>query len=72
MTHDELKARRAELGMTQAQIAERLGLQANSYAKMERGVSNITARTAAAVALLEPLKPAKRTVKVKKTTRAGR
>lgn len=34
---DQLRARRRGLGLTQAQLAERLGISANTIARWERG-----------------------------------
>lgn len=52
MNSDEFRAARARLGLTQSAFAERLGMAPNSVARMERGERPVTARTAAAVALL--------------------
>lgn len=41
MTGAELKARRADLGMTQAQLGEELGVAANTIARWEQEVRTI-------------------------------
>jgi len=41
MKGKELKSRRAALGMTQAQLAEILGVQPNTVARWENGVLDI-------------------------------
>jgi transcriptional regulator with XRE-family HTH domain len=37
MTADELRERRVELGMSQKELADALGLRANTVARWERG-----------------------------------
>lgn len=52
MSSADLRAFRDMLGLTQAELAERIGMHPNSVARMERGELAISARTAAAVRLL--------------------
>ena len=52
MSSDDLRQLRDMLGLTQAELAERIGMHPNSVARMERGELAISARTAAAVRLL--------------------
>lgn len=52
MTRAELKRARERLNMTQAELAEALGLQRNSIVRMENGSQPILRVTAMAVELL--------------------
>ena len=52
MRADDLKQARELLRLTQAQLAERLGMHANTIARMERGEMAVSPRTAAALRLL--------------------
>lgn len=52
MTGADLRTARLSLKLTQREMAEHLHLTANSVARMERGASEVTARTAAAVEAL--------------------
>jgi transcriptional regulator with XRE-family HTH domain len=52
VTGADLKQARELLRMTQAQLAEALGMHANSIARMEAGDFPVSARTAAALRLL--------------------
>ncbi len=62
MTGAELKEARERLGMTQAAMAEALGMQRNSVARMERGEQRIMRTTELAVKylLLTMRKPKRR------------
>ncbi|MHB8462588.1 MAG: helix-turn-helix domain-containing protein [Vulcanimicrobiaceae bacterium] len=46
-----LKRRRQELGLTQENVAERLGIVARQYQKIESGKVNVTLRTLVRLAL---------------------
>lgn len=48
----DLRALRERLGMTQAQLADALGMHPNTVACMERDEKPISARTAAALEML--------------------
>jgi len=52
MTEAEIKKARQRLGMTQAGLAEALGMQRNSVARMERGEQPIMRTTELAVKYL--------------------
>ena len=52
MTADKLRALRERLGFTQSQLADALGMHANTVACMERGEKPISPRTVAALELL--------------------
>lgn len=52
MTGDDLRAQRTEMGFTQAQIADALGMHVNTVACMERGEKPISRRTVAALEML--------------------
>ncbi len=52
MTRAELKRERERLGMTQAAMAEALGMQRNSVARMENGRQPIMTTTELAVKYL--------------------
>ncbi len=52
MTEAGLKRARKQLGMTQAALAEALGMQRNSVARMERGEQPIMRTTELAVKYL--------------------
>lgn len=52
MSSADLRALRDVLGLTQAELAERIGMHPNSVSRMERGELAISARTAAVVRLL--------------------
>lgn len=52
MTPAQLKAARAELRLTQTEMAAALGMSRPSIARMEAGGQDIEQRTAMAVALL--------------------
>ncbi len=52
MTEAEIKKARKRLGMTQAGLAEALGMQRNSVARMERGEQPIMRTTELAVKYL--------------------
>jgi transcriptional regulator with XRE-family HTH domain len=54
MTPVELRARRMAMGYTQAQLAARIDLSRDYIGQMERGVAEITPRTAAAIRELRP------------------
>jgi len=56
MTGQELKDHRKRLGVTQAQLAERLGVTANALARWERGERRIAEPVARLVRLLVQLK----------------
>ncbi len=62
MTGAELKGAKERLGMTQAAMAEALGMQRNSVARMERGEQRIMRTTELAVKylLLNMRKPKRR------------
>ena len=45
MTKEELKEARDKLGMTQAELAEALGMQRNSVTRMEMGIQPIVRTT---------------------------
>jgi transcriptional regulator with XRE-family HTH domain len=49
MTPDQLKALRARLGLTQAQLAEKLGVERNTVNRWEMGLLPIQTITALAV-----------------------
>jgi transcriptional regulator with XRE-family HTH domain len=53
MRPTELHAIRAALGFTQAQLADALGMHANTVACMERGEKPISSRTVAALEMLQ-------------------
>ena len=42
MTKDELKSLRTKLGLTQAQMAERLGISHSAIVKLESGKNNMS------------------------------
>lgn len=52
MTADELRRARALLRLTQSELAAKLGMHANSIARMERGELTISPRTAAGVRMI--------------------
>lgn len=52
MQADELKAARKLMGLTQAELAEAIGMTATSIGLMERGAAPIEKRTAMAVLYL--------------------
>lgn len=52
MTAADFRQARALLKLTQAELAARLGMHANTVARMERGELVISPRTAATVRLL--------------------
>lgn len=52
MTGTELRDLREVLGLTQAQLAARIGMHPNTVARMERGELAVSARTEAVVRLL--------------------
>lgn len=52
VTPQELRTTRDRLGLTQAQLADALGMHANTVACMERGEKPISRRTTAALELL--------------------
>jgi transcriptional regulator with XRE-family HTH domain len=52
MTGDELRRLRRRLGFTQAQLAERVGVTANSVARWERGEMGIRESAARLIRLL--------------------
>ncbi len=53
MTGTQLRATRLRLGLTQAQLAQRLGVQSNSVARLERGERGISEPVARLVRLIE-------------------
>ena len=52
MTRAELRSARKRLGMTQAELAEALGMQRNSVARMENGRQPVMRTTELAVKYL--------------------
>lgn len=56
MQPDELRSARREMGWTQAQMAEALGLSSNFVAMMERGEKAIERRTELAVRYVQMAK----------------
>lgn len=52
MSGSDLRQLRELLKLTQAELAERLGMHANTVARMERGELPVSTRTAAALRLL--------------------
>ncbi len=54
MKREELIARRAALGLSQADFAERLGMSRDHYGRLERGTSPIRDTVAAAVRNMRP------------------
>jgi transcriptional regulator with XRE-family HTH domain len=52
MSAADLRRLRELLKLTQAQLADRLGMHANTVARMERGELPVSARTAATLRLL--------------------
>lgn len=57
MRGHELREARKRLGLSQAELAERIGLSRDFIGLMERGRAPITARTRAAIAELRPPPP---------------
>lgn len=53
MTADDFRALRTRLGLTQAQLAERLMMAVNTIKQLESGRRRITERTAAQLRALE-------------------
>lgn len=54
MTPEELKSLRATLGLTQPQLAERLGVQPNTVYRWEAGIHPISPMVARLMATLAP------------------
>ena len=55
MTGDDYRAARLRLGLTQAELASRLGVTATSVARRERGEQRITPEAALALRAVELL-----------------
>lgn len=55
MDGGEVRARRKALGLTLKEMGERIGVSGDFVGRVERGVAQITPRTAAAVKALKPL-----------------
>ncbi|WP_447978137.1 helix-turn-helix domain-containing protein [Candidatus Nitrospira bockiana] len=70
MTPDELKALRAQLGLTQAELAARIGVTRNAVNLWEMGQRRISGPVALALRSLR--KPAASTRRPLKTTPHGR
>ncbi len=66
VTGDEVRRIRKRLGLTQAQLAERLGVTASSVARWEQGVMGIRETAARLLRLLE------RTERAARRKRGGR
>ena len=69
MTADDLKKMRARLGLTQAELAERLGVERNTVNRWEMGLLPIQTITGLAVHHLECLPKGKRQRKRTRRTR---
>ena len=61
MEGSELAALRKQLGLTQAQLAERIGIAPNSLARLERGERRISEPMARLVKLLVQIETGERT-----------